>query len=117
MPPLCFKKIRKEVLSMDLSSVGNIITACIAAGSAIIVGLINNNSQMGKVRDEQRETFNRFSAEMGKAMALTDERIKNLTDEVKKHNSVIERMYKCETNQAILEKELEDLKHDVRKDN
>lgn len=99
---------------MEPSSIANIITACIAAGSAIIVGLINNNSQMNRVRDEYRETINRLSAETGKAMALTDERIKNLTDEVKKHNSVIERMYKVEKTQAILEKEVEDIKSDIR---
>lgn len=95
-------------------SLTSIITALIAAASAIIVSVVNNISQMQKIRDEQRDTFNRFSAETGKAMALTDERIKNLTDEVKKHNSVIERMYKVEQNQAIFEKELEELKHDVR---
>jgi len=99
------------------TSVANIITACIAAASAIVVSIINNIQQMNKIRDEQRETFNRFSAETGKAMALTDERIRNLTDEVKKHNSIVERMYKVEQNQAIFEKELEELKHDIRQGN
>lgn len=92
----------------------SIITACIAAGSAIVVAIFNNIMQTNKIKDEQRETFNKFSAEIGKAMALTDERIKNLTDEVKKHNSVIERMYKCETNQAVLEKEVEEIRNDLR---
>ena len=92
----------------------SIITACIAAGSAIVVAIFNNIMQTNKIKDEQRETFNKFSAEIGKAMALTDERIKNLTDEVKKHNSVIERMYKCETNQAVLEKEDEEIRNDLR---
>ena len=92
----------------------SIITACIAAGSAIVVAIFNNIMQTNKIKDEQRETFNKFSAEIGKAMALTDERIRNLTDEVKKHNSVIERMYKCETNQAVLEKEVEEIRNDLR---
>lgn len=92
----------------------SIITAVIAAGSAIVVSIINNIAQMNKIRDEQRETFNKFSAETGKAMALTDERIKNLTDEVKKHNSIVERMYKVEQNQAVFERELEDLRSDVK---
>lgn len=95
-------------------TVGSIITAVLAAVSAIIVGVINNNAQMVKIRDEQRETFNRFAAETGKAMALTDERIKNLTEEVKKHNSVVERMYKLEQKQAIMENEMEELRKDVR---
>ena len=98
---------------MELSMT-SIITALIAATASVIVSIINNISQMQKIRDEQRETFNRFSAETGKAMALTDERIKNLTDEVKKHNSIVERMYKVEQNQAVFEKELEDLRNDVR---
>ena len=102
---------------MEPSSLTSIITALIAAASAIVVSVVNNISQMQKIRDEQRDTFNRFSAETGKAMALTDERIKNLTDEVKKHNSVIERMYRVEQTQAIFEKELEELKHDVRQGN
>ena len=92
----------------------SIITACIGAGAAIVVAIFNNIMQTNKIKDEQRETFNKFSAEIGKAMALTDERIKNLTDEVKKHNSVIERMYKCETNQAVLEKEVEEIRNDLR---
>lgn len=94
----------------------SIITAVIAAGSAIVVSIINNIAQMNKIRDEQRETFNKFSSETGKAMALTDERIKTLTEEVKKHNSVIERVYKCETRETILEKEIEELKRDIKAD-
>lgn len=101
---------------MELSMT-TIIAGLISAGSAIIVSIINNIQQMNKIRDEQRETFNRFSAETNKAIALTDERIKNLTDEVKKHNSIVERMYKVEQNQAIFERELEDLKNDVRQGN
>jgi len=93
---------------------GSIVSAAIAAISAIVVGVINNNAQMVKIRDEQRNTFNKFAAETGKAMALTDERIKNLTEEVKKHNSVVERMYKLEQKQAIMENEIEELKKDVR---
>jgi len=92
----------------------SVITALIAATASVIVSVINNVAQMQKIRDEQRETFNRFSAETGKAMALTDERIKNLTDEVKKHNSIVERMYKVEQNQAVFERELEDLRSDVK---
>ena len=94
----------------------SIIGAVIAAGSAIVVSIINNIAQMNKIRDEQRETFNKFSAETGKAMALTDERIKTLTEEVKKHNSVIERVYKCETRETILEKDIEELKRDIKVD-
>ncbi len=95
--------------------VGSIITGIIGAASAIIVGVINTISQMNKIRDEQRETFNKFSAETGKAMALTDERIRNLTDEVKKHNSVIERMYKCETKQSLIEKDIEEIKQELKR--
>lgn len=90
---------------------GSIVSAVIAAVSAIVVGVINNNAQMVKIRDEQRNTFNKFAAETGKAIALTDERIKNLTEEVKKHNSIVERMYKLEQKQAIMENDLEELKH------
>lgn len=94
----------------------NIITACIAAVSAIIVSIFNNISQMNKIRDEQRETFNKFSAETGKALALTDERLKNLTDEMKKHNSVIERTYKLEQNQAVIQMEIRDIQKEISKD-
>lgn len=92
----------------------SVIMAIISACSAIVVSIINNIAQMSKIRDEQRETFNKFSAETGKAMALTDERIKILTEEVKKHNSVIERVYKCETRETLLEKDIEDLKRDIK---
>lgn len=93
---------------------GDILTGLIGAASAIIVCVINTISQMNKIRDEQRETFNKFSAETGKAMALTDERLKTLTEEVKKHNSVIERVYKCETRETILEKDIEEIKKDIK---
>ena len=92
----------------------SIASAGIAAGASIVVSVINNNSQMVKIRDEQRETLNKFMSEANKGMAITDERLRNLTDEVKKHNSVIERVYKLEQSQAITDKEIEELKNDVR---
>jgi len=38
--------------------------------------------------------------------AIQNERIEQLRQEVKKHNTLIERMYKCEENVAIHEAEL-----------
>ena len=44
------------------------------------------------------------------ANRLTNYRIEQLEKKVEKHNSVIERVYKLETNEAVMEEEIEHLK-------
>lgn len=42
-----------------------------------------------------------------KTLAIMEERIKNLTEEVKKHNNIIERTYKLEQAVAVIEARFE----------
>lgn len=44
------------------------------------------------------------------ANKLTNYRIEQLEKKVEKHNNVIERVYKLETNEAVMEEEIEHLK-------
>ena len=45
------------------------------------------------------------------ANRLTNYRIEQLEKKVEKHNQVIERVYKLEKNEAVIEEEIEHLKH------
>ena len=45
------------------------------------------------------------------ANRLTNYRIEQLEKKVEKHNNVIERVYLLEKNEAVIEEELEHLKH------
>lgn len=60
-----------------------IIAACISAGVALAVCLINNNSQQEKTR------------------ALLEYKLEELTKRVDKHNTVIDRTYSLEKEMDI----------------
>lgn len=88
---------------------GNIITAIIAAGAAIVVGLINNHASIKKMSEEQAKTIERFMSETDKQRALTDMKIQTLTEEVKKHNSLIERTYALEAHDQVIDEKIAEL--------
>ena len=79
-----------------------IIAAIISAFSAIIVCVINSNSQNKKILTE-----------MDKHNELQAYQIKELTNQVEKHNRVIERVYNLETKEAVMEKELKVANHRI----
>lgn len=49
-----------------------------------------------------------------KNQAIFQERLENLTNEVKKHNSIIERTYKLETQTAVLDTRLDELEGSLK---
>ncbi len=69
-----------------------VLGAFMSAVAAIIVCVINSNSQNRKI-----------IAEMEKHNAVQSEQIKNLDAKVNKHNKLIERTYQLEQNFAVLE--------------
>lgn len=69
-----------------------ILGAIISAVAAIIVCLINSNSQNKKIINEI-EKYN----------AVQSEQIKHLDEKVNKHNQLIERTYRLEQDLAVLE--------------
>lgn len=81
---------------MDLSS---IISACIAGGLALVGVIITNSASNNKMQMENRT-----------AQAVTDNKIENLTHEVRKHNDFAERVPILEEKVKVLEKDVEDLK-------
>ncbi len=48
------------------------------------------------------------------ANKLTNYRIEQLEKKVEKHNSVIERVYKLEKEEAVIETEIEDIKKKIK---
>lgn len=48
------------------------------------------------------------------ASKLTNYRIEQLEKKVEKHNSVIERVYKLEKEEAVIETEIDDLKKKIK---
>lgn len=78
---------------------GSIISACIAGGLALIGVIITNISSNNKMQTENRT-----------AQAVTDNKIENLTAEVRKHNRFAERVPILEEKVTALEKNVEDLK-------
>lgn len=81
---------------MDFSS---IISACIAGGLALVGVIITNLTSNNKMQSENKT-----------AQAVTDNKIENLTDEVRKHNRFAERVPILEEKVKVLEKDVEDLK-------
>lgn len=68
-----------------------IIAACISAGVALLVCIINNNSQQGKTR------------------ALMEYKLEELTKKVEKHNSIVERTYLLEEKMKVANHRIDDL--------
>ena len=80
-----------------------IATTLIAAGSSIVVGLL---SLLGVIITNNRSN-NKIQNEMKTAQAVTEERIDELTREVREHNNFARRM-------PVVEQEILDIKADIR---
>lgn len=65
-----------------------IISACISAGITLIVCLISNHSESEKTR------------------ALMEYKLEELTKRVDKHNNVVERTYKLEEEEKVIEEKI-----------
>ena len=95
-------------------AIATVISSSITALITLIVCLINSDSANRKMQEDLRLMLNDFKNEIDKNRAVTDEKIKTLTEETKKHNSLIERTYRLEAEEdvqnekiAALEKQLD----------
>lgn len=79
-----------------------VIAAVVSAVAAIVVCVINSNSNNRKM-----------IAEMDKHNDLQAYQIKELTKQVEKHNKVIERVYLLEKNEAVIEEEIKVANHRI----
>lgn len=79
-----------------------IISACISAGVTLIVCLISNSSQQKRSDEQQRET-----------RALMEYKLDELTKRVDKHNNVVERTYKLEESQSVIQEQIKVANHRI----
>ncbi len=81
--------------------------ALIAAGGSVIVGLL---SLIGVVITNSRSN-NKMQNGIKTAQAVTDERISELTREVRKHNNFAERIPVIEEKIRVANHRIDDLEH------
>lgn len=81
--------------------------ALIAAGGSVIVGLL---SLIGVVITNSRSN-NKMQNDIKTAQAVTDERISELTREVRKHNNFAERIPVIEEKIRVANHRIDDLEH------
>ena len=79
-----------------------IAAACISAGAAILVCMINNHTQQKKIEEGNSKTI-----------ALIDYRLDELTKRVEKHNNGIERTYKLEEAVKVEEERIRVANHRI----
>jgi septal ring factor EnvC (AmiA/AmiB activator) len=90
-----------------------VFAAVVSAVAAIVVCVINSNNQHKKALAENEAHFNKMLAEIDKHNALQSQEIKQLTKQVEKHNKVIERVYKLEKAEAVIEEEIKVANHRI----
>ena len=79
-----------------------IIAAVISACAAILVCIINSNAQNKKIL-----------AEMDKHNELQGYKLEQLTEQVEKHNRVIERVYKLEQADEVEKEQIKVINHRI----
>ena len=89
-------------MQIDTTIVTALISALAAAMSAITVAVIQSRAQ-----------HSRTLAEMDKRDALQAQRIEQLTDQVKKHNQLIDRTYAVEKKIELIEKDVKVANHRI----
>lgn len=86
----------------------------IIVGLLSLVGVIYNGKSTRDVMLEQLKAHSDQSdAKLEKAQAITDERLRQLTDEVRKHNGFAERVPVLEEKISVANKRIADLEHKV----
>lgn len=91
-----------------------VIAAVISAVAAIVVCVINSNSQHKKQLAENEAQFQKLLAELDKQNALQSQEIKELTKQVEKHNGVIERVFELEKHEAVIDEQIEVANHRIK---
>lgn len=79
-----------------------IISAIISAAAAIVVSLVNSNYQ-----------HRRILAELEKHDEMNAYRIEQLEKKVDKHNNLVERTYRLEEGQKLIEEKLKVANHRI----
>lgn len=84
----------------------------VIVGLLSLVGVIYNGKSTRDVMLEQLKAHSDQSdAKLEKAQAITDERLRQLTDEVRKHNGFAEKIPVLEEKIKVANKRIDDLEH------
>lgn len=85
-----------------------IVIALIGAGASVLASLIALVGVIITTRKANEKVIQQFKAEVAVHQAVTNEKIAELTREVRKHNNFAERM-------PVVENEIEHMHQDVRR--
>ena len=96
-------------------AIATVISSSITALITLIVCLINSDSANRKMQEDLRLMLNDFKNEIDKNRAVTDEKIKTLTEETRKHNSLVERTYRLEAENDVQNEKISELERKVDK--
>lgn len=96
-------------------AIATVISSSITALITLIVCLINSDSANRKMQEDLRLMLNDFKNEIDKNRAVTDEKIKTLTEETRKHNSLVERTYRLEAESDVQNEKISELERKVDK--
>lgn len=80
-----------------------IISACISAGAAIFICMMNSRSQQKKSDCQQEKT-----------RALVEYKLDELTKRVDKHNNVVERTYNLEKEMDVQKEQIKVANHRIQ---
>lgn len=96
-------------------AIATVISSSITALITLIVCLINSDSANRKMQEDLRLMLNDFKNEIDKNRTVTDEKIKTLTEETRKHNSLVERTYRLEAENDVQNEKISELERKVDK--
>ena len=93
----------------------SIISALIGGIVAVLTCVINNNLQQQKERHAIEMKIAEVNANYEKNTAIIREQINTLSEHVKEHNNLIDRMYKVEELTTHLDYMIRELREDDRR--
>lgn len=79
-----------------------IISALISGGVTLLICILNNNAQTKKIEAQHDTTI-----------AVIDEKLTSLKEQVEKHNSIVERTYKLEQDMALNDERIKVANHRI----
>lgn len=86
-----------------------VITALISA-AACVISIIGTSHALNKDRDAKDDAAAAELANIKTDLAVLANKMDTLSERVRKHNSVMERMYKLEAREDEIEHEIRDMK-------
>lgn len=80
---------------------------------AIIVSIITGILSLAGIIITNVSSNRKIENQLVTSMAITDTKIEALTKQVEKHNNVIERVYRCEDTDRLLEEKISVANHRI----